>query len=150
MEPGERLTPIREIKSKPTGMFAATQAARRTEGPAVDLPLLSIEGISKSYRIRKGGWFGGGDRVIQAVSDVGFEVKRGECLGLVGESGCGKTTLVEDDHAGDRSRFRAPSGFNDHGKHGRRAAPGRPAAERVPQEDPVRVPGSASPASTRA
>ena len=90
MEPGERLTPIREIKSKPTGMFAATKQRPPTD---TDLPLLSIEGISKSYRIRKGGWFGGGDRVIQAVVDVGFEVKRGECLGLVGESGCGKTTL---------------------------------------------------------
>jgi peptide/nickel transport system ATP-binding protein len=92
MEPGEKLTPIREIKSKPTGMFAQTKPLP-TEGPMVDLPLLSIEGISKSYRIRKGGWMGGGDRVVQAVSDVGFEVKRGECLGLVGESGCGKTTL---------------------------------------------------------
>jgi peptide/nickel transport system ATP-binding protein len=92
MEPGERLTPIREIKSKPTGMFADTRPLPK-EGPAVDLPLLSIEGISKSYRIRKGGWFGGHDKLIQAVSDVGFEVKRGECLGLVGESGCGKTTL---------------------------------------------------------
>jgi peptide/nickel transport system ATP-binding protein len=101
MEPGERLTPIREIKSKPTGMFAETRPLPLKnspkdspgEGSAADLPLLSIEGISKSYRIRKGGWFGGGDRVVQAVADVGFEVKRGECLGLVGESGCGKTTL---------------------------------------------------------
>ena len=92
MEPGERLTPIREIKSKPTGMFSTAKPLPK-EGPAVDLPLLSIEGISKSYRIRKGGWLGGNDRVVQAVADVGFEVKRGECLGLVGESGCGKTTL---------------------------------------------------------
>ena len=28
-----------------------------------------------------------------AVDDVSFEIRRGECLGLVGESGCGKTTL---------------------------------------------------------
>jgi peptide/nickel transport system ATP-binding protein len=114
MEPGERLTPIREIKSKPTGMFAADKPLPK-EGPAVDLPLLSIEGLSKTYRIRKGGWMGGGDRVIQAVSDVGFEVKRGECLGLVGESGCGKTTLSKlimraiDPDAGTIR-------YNDHGK----------------------------------
>ena len=114
MEPGERLTPIREIKSKPTGMFAADKPLPK-EGPAVDLPLLSIEGISKTYRIRKGGWMGGGDRVIHAVSDVGFEVKRGECLGLVGESGCGKTTLsklimraIDPDSGTIR--------YNDHGK----------------------------------
>jgi peptide/nickel transport system ATP-binding protein len=89
MEPGERLTPIREIKSKPTGMFATAKAPPPQDG----LPLLSIEGLSKSYRIRKGGWFGGGDKVVPAVSDVGFDVQHGECLGLVGESGCGKTTL---------------------------------------------------------
>ncbi len=114
MEPGERLTPIREIKSKPTGMFAEAKPLPK-EGPAVDLPLLSIEGISKTYRIRKGGWMGGGDRVIHAVADVGFEVNRGECLGLVGESGCGKTTLsklimraIDPDSGVIR--------YNDHGK----------------------------------
>jgi len=93
MEPGERLTPIREIKSKPTGMFAEARQQLPRSGAVSDLPLLAIEGISKSYRIRKSGWFGGADARVQAVSDVGFELKRGECLGLVGESGCGKTTL---------------------------------------------------------
>jgi peptide/nickel transport system ATP-binding protein len=36
---------------------------------------------------------GGKARMVRAVSDVSFDVRRGECLGLVGESGCGKTTL---------------------------------------------------------
>jgi peptide/nickel transport system ATP-binding protein len=91
MEPGERLTPIREIKSKPTGMFAEPKKSAAHD-PAQ--PMLAIQGLSKSYHIRKSGWFGGGDETrVDAVADVGFELKRGECLGLVGESGCGKTTL---------------------------------------------------------
>jgi peptide/nickel transport system ATP-binding protein len=92
MEPGERLMPIREIKSKPTGMFAEAKAPK--PGTETGTTMLQIDALSKGYRIRKSGWIGGGGAAyIQAVSDVGFEVKRGECLGLVGESGCGKTTL---------------------------------------------------------
>ena len=37
-------------------------------------------------------YFGGGQFVTKAVDDVNFEIKKGEVFGLVGESGCGKTT----------------------------------------------------------
>lgn len=49
-------------------------------------PLLSVRRLSREFRAR------GGARV-QAVSDVSFDIDTGETLGLVGESGCGKTTI---------------------------------------------------------
>ena len=60
-------------------------------------PLLALLNVSKSYRIRKKSWLparmsGEEDGEVVAVEDVSFFIRRGECLGLVGESGCGKTT----------------------------------------------------------
>jgi len=89
MAPGERLVPIREIKPQGGRMLADT-GAMATE-PGV---LLEVRGLSKRFGTRKGGAFGGGaGGGVLAVDDVGFDIMRGECLGLVGESGCGKTTL---------------------------------------------------------
>ncbi|MEX0697223.1 MAG: ABC transporter ATP-binding protein [Dongiaceae bacterium] len=93
MEPGERLVPIREIPSAEGRLLAAKEPWPADADAAG--PLLSVSGISKRFRIRKsGGLFGGGtDGDVLAVDDVSFDIKRGDCLGLVGESGCGKTTL---------------------------------------------------------
>jgi len=55
-----------------------------------DLPLLLAEGLCKSFHSGK---TAGGP--IHAVDDVSLEIFRGETLGLVGESGCGKTTLAK-------------------------------------------------------
>ena len=91
MAPGERLTPIREIPMTEGKMFAEKNPW--PEGAGLGTPLLLVENVSKAFAIRKGGFFGGEAQRVLAVDDVSFEVKRGECLGLVGESGCGKTTL---------------------------------------------------------
>ncbi|MGD1911110.1 MAG: ABC transporter ATP-binding protein [Rivularia sp. (in: cyanobacteria)] len=54
-------------------------------------PLLQIRNLNVGYPVK--GMFGGTKRHFMAVNKVSFEVQKGETLGLVGESGCGKTTL---------------------------------------------------------
>jgi peptide/nickel transport system ATP-binding protein len=54
-------------------------------------PLLQIRNLKVGFPVR--GMFGGTKRYNMAVNGVSFDVKPGETLGLVGESGCGKTTL---------------------------------------------------------
>jgi peptide/nickel transport system ATP-binding protein len=91
MKPGERLVPIREIEHT-TGHLLSPKDKPATD-PTDTKPLLAVKNISKSYSIRKGGMFSSGHDKIKAVDDVSFEIERGKTLGLVGESGCGKTTL---------------------------------------------------------
>jgi peptide/nickel transport system ATP-binding protein len=53
--------------------------------------LLEIRNLKKEF-ITKGSWFQK-DEVVKAVNNISFQIFEGETLGLVGESGCGKTTL---------------------------------------------------------
>jgi len=114
MKPGERLVPIREIAA---GDAPHLMAERRKWPADAAGPLLECVDVKKSYTIRKSGLLvsgKSGSRVI-AVDGISLKIERGECLGLVGESGCGKTTL-------SKVLLRAvtpDSGsitFNDHGR----------------------------------
>ena len=91
MKPGERLQPIREIKAN--AGFLLERREIWPEPVPGDPPLLSVRQLTRRFTTRKTGVLGskpGG--AVLAVDDVSFEIDRGECLGLVGESGCGKTT----------------------------------------------------------
>jgi peptide/nickel transport system ATP-binding protein len=83
---GEPVYPLPEMPAPPA------DRPPREQRPAV----LEIEGLSKTFPLLKGallkrrvGW-------VYAVSDIDLDIREGETLGLVGESGCGKTsTLIE-------------------------------------------------------
>ena len=50
--------------------------------------LLKVEHLSQYFKL--------GQSTLKAVNDVSFDIKKGEVFGLVGESGCGKTTTGRD------------------------------------------------------
>jgi len=113
MAPGERLVPIREIKAEGGRLMREKEPwpEHGAEGP-----LLSVSGLTLRFVTRKRGIFGsrpGGS--VLAVDDVSFDIHRGKCLGLVGESGCGKTTtskIIMRAIRPDSGEIR----FNDRGK----------------------------------
>ena len=77
--------PPRKLAASAVG---AEQAA--ADGTA---PLLAVEGLYKYFSIKAGGLLSSKTATVKAVDDVSFEIAPGETLGLVGESGCGKTTI---------------------------------------------------------
>jgi oligopeptide/dipeptide ABC transporter ATP-binding protein len=57
-------------------------------------PLLEARGLVKHFAVRRG-LFGSSPKAVRAVDDVSFTIEPGATLGLVGESGCGKTTTAK-------------------------------------------------------
>jgi peptide/nickel transport system ATP-binding protein len=89
MKEGERLQPVREIDHQ-TGPLLRAYEGWPEGVPQVQL---AVEGVDKTFTTRSTAWVGSRTHKVRAVADVSFEVRHGECFGLVGESGCGKTTL---------------------------------------------------------
>ena len=57
-------------------------------------PILEVDNLHVRFPISGGGLLGGGKRTLYAVSGVSFSLAKGECLSIVGESGCGKSTTA--------------------------------------------------------
>ena len=88
--------PVGPSERRATGELAdynRTAVEERLPGPGIGDVLLNVEHLVKDYAVTKGavlqrrvGW-------LSAVSDVNFAIRSGETFGLVGESGCGKSTI---------------------------------------------------------
>jgi peptide/nickel transport system ATP-binding protein len=70
--------------------FPVEQNSRSTD--QMETPLLQVESLRVYFPVRKG-FFSRTTDFVRAVDDVSFSIYPGETVGLVGESGCGKTTL---------------------------------------------------------
>ena len=88
---GRRLHPAKELERLGYPSDPARYGADTMLVPDDQQPVLEVRGLKVHFPIRKG-LFSKVQNYVRAVDGIDFEVYRGQTLGLVGESGCGKTT----------------------------------------------------------
>ena len=80
-----------ESNGKGAAAAQSQAGADGTSAPSQDI-LLDVQHLTKRFAAETN-FFGKATSHVQAVDDVSFQIRRGEAFGLVGESGCGKTTV---------------------------------------------------------
>jgi oligopeptide transport system ATP-binding protein len=83
---------MRPSRERTLSTVTDNQPSRRL--PIHGKPLLEVRDLRVHFPIRRGGFLFGEHRLLRAVDGVSFEIRPGETLGLVGESGCGKSTTA--------------------------------------------------------
>ncbi len=90
---GKKLKSLRDIEHEIPASMQGQIKDRKSHANEV---LLRVSHLQKTFIAKKNkGLFGKTATHVKAVDDVSFEVRRGECFGIVGESGCGKTTTLK-------------------------------------------------------
>ncbi|WP_280949870.1 ABC transporter ATP-binding protein [Pseudorhodoplanes sinuspersici] len=83
---------VAEISAGKLAWHAATATPlHQTNDANSDATIVSIRNLTKYFPVKTG--LLAKPRAVRAVEDVSFDIRRGETLGLVGESGCGKSTV---------------------------------------------------------
>jgi peptide/nickel transport system ATP-binding protein len=83
----------RQLPAPETAVAVVDRAdAAATAEPEAPV-LVEVDGLVKRFQLGRSGWLGSA-QTLNAVDGVSFTLRRGETLGLVGESGCGKSTTA--------------------------------------------------------
>jgi peptide/nickel transport system ATP-binding protein len=83
----------RELEVMGTGSDVAPAGGDPTIGASTGEIILEFRNLTKEFPVTSGSLFHRKVGALHAVTDVSISIRRGETFGLVGESGCGKTTL---------------------------------------------------------